>query len=259
MSDPCIKLTPEEQALVDSLRNAPALRWAERKRNIPYYLVLLFLLMVPVACSLIKPQRDAAHTRFSDCTALMSPDVHNVIKLKVLSAYLPGRPLCRLKTDFFTVDNIFQPGTSQVQMVLPLHASNQYHMDGMTLLIALVPDKDRIPPGAASASAMQALAAISDISTGNIDIPRILALLRQSGEVAGLMAANAETLKHQLQLLPRQNGIPASAVPVPPWLDAFIAFKVLKPKAQARTPAPPPPRSGLNALMNWLRDMGGDF
>lgn len=257
MGDPRIILTREEQELVTALREEPRRKWRRRQRHIPFYLVFILLALGLYAYTILGRTGWAVHTRYEDCQMLTSPAVHNVEKLKIFSAYLPRRPLCRIQTGYFESLNLFQPGRSSVQLTLALQPGHLYQLDAPALLAALAPDKDRIPVAAAAPVALELAGMLNDISAGTIDMPRLVALLRQSGTLAGLMAYNAERLKYELQALPAAYGVAKEAVIVPPWLDMLITLKSLKPVRDTR-PAPPPsgPRSfHPRHIMEWLRGL----
>lgn len=258
-SDSSKKLTPEEQAFVDNIRNAPQRRWAERRKNIPYYFVYTFLLLVLYACASVTPTDNVAHTRYADCETLSSPVVHNVVKLKILSSYLPGRPICSLKTPYYTVNQVFFSGTRQVQIVLQLNREHRYALDGKGLMLALLPDKDRLEAGEANGALLQFAGMLNDMSSGNIDVQRLISLMRSSGAAAGYVAENAAALKAQLLSLPDNYEIPPSSVLIPVWLDTLASLKGLKPATDTRlAPAAPAPSYGAtpSSLLGWLKQLG---
>lgn len=253
------KLTPEEQAFVDTIRSAPQRRWAERRKNIPYYFVYLFLLLVLYACASVTPTDNIAHTRYADCETLTSPVVHNMVKLKIFSSYLPGRPICTLKTPYYTANQVFFSGTRQIQLVLRLNREHRYALDGKGLMLALLPDKDRLEAGEANASLLQFAGMLNDISSGTIDAQRLIGLMRSSGAAAGYIAENAAALKAQLLNLPNTYEIPPSSVLIPGWLDALANLKGLKPAADTRL-VPAAPALSYSAtpasLLGWLKQLG---
>lgn len=234
--EPSKQLSREEQAYLANLR-------ARQQRGNGLFgtttkAIFFLLFLVFAVLTLYTATRPAESHPFlptyADCTIMLSPNVHNMEKLKIAARYFPYRPLCRLKTGFFTVNNVFQTGTRDVELTLTLNRYNVYELDGHQLLRALLPDHDNVPAMQAGMAVFQAANALDRISAGNLDFTTLISLLNRSGGIASFAGENAEIIKARLTALPGAYVLPAEKVLIPMWLDPIISMKGLRQKQDPR-------------------------
>lgn len=260
MKDPLKKLTPEEEAFIEGIRHKQtrALFGAEIKAFLLILFVIFFVLTLYVAT-----QPEDAHPAlptYADCAVLLDPAIGNVVKLKVAARYFPYRPLCRLASAPFTVTNVFQTGASQARLILRLNRYNSYEMEARELLDALLPDREKVPPLEASMALMQAARTLEDVGSGTVDVGNLMMLLSKSGALSSFAGENAAIIKAQLLKMREDYLMPASAIPVPVWLDALIPMQKLRPRVDPRIVVTPQ-GNGFSltpsGVLNFLKKLGG--
>ena len=84
--------------------------------------------------------------------------------------------------------------------------------------------------------------------------------------ISSYVGENAALLKEQLQALPHYNNLPASAVPLPPWLDALASLRAYRPRTEERFIPTSysftlknlfAPRSfTLQGVLGWIKQLG---
>lgn len=259
MSDPSKKLTPEEQAYMANIRarQERALFGAEIKA----FLLILFVIfsVLTLYATQRPPETYPSLPSYADCVRLLSPSVNNLEKLKITSRYFPYRPLCRIKTGYFTVSNVLQKGTSDVELVLSLNRYNMYELDVQQLLNALMPDRESAAALHASAALIDTAQALDDIGNGSIDISRLMQFLSKSGGLSSYVGENAEIVKARLLRLQDDYVLPPEKVLVPGWLDVLVPLKKLRPRNDPRMMAPTPASNTLltpAGILDFMKKIG---
>jgi hypothetical protein len=257
--DPLKRLTPEEEAFMAGIRQRQqrSLFGAEIKAFLLILSVIFFVLTLYVITQ--PSDRHPSIPTYADCQILLAPNVNNVAKLKVATKYFPYRPLCRMKSGYFTVTNVFQTGTSQARLTLTMNRFNTYEMDAYELLDALLPDREKVPAAEAGMALVHAARTLDTMSSGNIDVGNLMMLLSKSGALSSYAGENAAIIKAQLARMQQDYVVPDGMIVFPVFIDALIPMQKLRPKNETRIVVKPS-GGGLNlqprAILDFLKQLG---
>ena len=182
---------------------------------------------------------------FADCQKMADAKVSAQEKIMLQLSFFPRRPYCSLIGREIKVHHIFNSGTSLQRLRLVISNKNVYELDKDSLLLALMPDKDRIPKDKALSLATKMIGTIIDAVMGGGNPAHIALLLGNATSLTMNVGDNAIAIKNELDRMRAHHELALNDVVMPDMINGLIQSRiaitpdgVLPPELKGVPPAP---------------------
>ncbi len=226
-----------------------------------------FLLFILMLCALIgmAPFAHAAEQQarrmpsFSECQKLASSKTSPEEKTQITQLFKTNNLYCSMLSPPFQAQHVFSQGQTKVQLRIVMDKSNQYVIDGKTLLDALLPDRNGMPPAQMVMLAGQLFGIVGDLFASDLNADTLQRMGTHVGSLTGMLGVNARAAQAQLDALRTQTRLGESDIEPSFWLARLSVIPAPAAQTATQQQAPKSGPAWMQKLMGTGQRIMGTF
>ncbi|MDX1923043.1 MAG: hypothetical protein SFW65_07945 [Alphaproteobacteria bacterium] len=186
---------------------------------------------------------------YSECQKLASTKTSAQEKAQITQIFKTHGLYCSMVSSPFQAQHVFGQGQSKAQLRIVMSKSNHYVIDGKTLLDALLPDRNGIPPAQMVMLAGQFFSIVGDLFASDLNADTLQRMSKHVGALTGMLGVNARAAQMQLDALRAQTRLGETDIEPSFWLTKLSIIPAPTTQTAAQQQAPKVGPAWMQKLM----------
>lgn len=222
-------------------------------------LIICVMLTMPVMASAAEPAARHIPT-YDECIKLASNTTSPAEKAQITQMFKTNGMYCAMFTAPFMAQHVFGQGQTKVELRIVMGRNNHYVLDGKTVLDALLPDRNGIPPAQLVMLAGQFISILGDLFSSDLNAETMQRMSKHVGSLTGMLGVNARMALSQLDALRVERKLGNEDIEPSFWLPKLAAIPVpSNPAAAAQNAQPHIGPAWMQKLMGAGQHIMGTF